>query len=226
MDSKSDNIEAMTNDKTNEVIKELFDSLINRYQNNLESMKDSEFFDYIHLLYHKCHKITPNWGRLYIDSPDWIKNKKATINPMNKKNNKCFQYTVTFALNNEEIKKDLRRITKIKSFIDKYNCERINFSAKKDDRRKFEKNNITIALNVLHAKKEEIYVWLMFLKHHANREKQTILLMISNGEKWHYLAVKMLSALLRGITSKHYGYFYCLNCVHSFRTKKKQTWIT
>ena len=139
---------------------------------------------------------------------------------MNKKNNKCFQYTVTFALNNEEIKKDLRRITKIKSFIDKYNCERINFSAKKDDRRKFEKNNITIALNVLHAKKEEIYVWLMFLKHHANREKQTILLMISNGEKWHYLAVKMLSALLRGITSKHYGDFYCLNCVHSFRTKK------
>ena len=141
---------------------------------------------------------------------------------MNKKNNKCFQYIVTFALNNEEIKKDLRRITKIKSFIDKYNCERINFSAKKDDRRKFEKNNITIALNVLHAKKEEIYVWLMFLKHHANREKQTILLMISNGEKWHYLAVKMLSALLRGITSKHYGYFYCLNCVHSFRTKKNK----
>ena len=141
---------------------------------------------------------------------------------MNKKNNKCFQYTVTFALNNEEIKKDLRRITKIKSFIDKYNCERINFSAEKDDRRKFEKNNITIALNVLHAKKEEIYVWLMFLKHHANREKQTILLIISNGEKWHYLAVKMLSALLRGITSKHYGYFYCLNCVHSFRTKKNK----
>ena len=60
MDSKSDNIEAMTNDKTNEVIKELFDSLINRYQNNLESMKGSEFFDYIYLLYHKCHKITPN----------------------------------------------------------------------------------------------------------------------------------------------------------------------
>ena len=38
---------------------------------------------------------------------------------MNKKNNKCFQYTVTFALNDKEIKKDLRIITKIKSFIDK-----------------------------------------------------------------------------------------------------------
>ena len=46
--------------------------------------------------------------------------------------------------------------------------------------------------------------------------------MISNGEKqWYYLAVKTLSALLRGITSKHYGDFYCLNCLHYFRTKNK-----
>ena len=60
MDSKNDNIEIMTNDKINEVIKELFDSLVNRYQDNLESVKSSEFFDYIHLLYHKCHKITLN----------------------------------------------------------------------------------------------------------------------------------------------------------------------
>ena len=46
--------------------------------------------------------------------------------------------------------------------------------------------------------------------------------MISNGEKqWHYLAVTKLSALLRGITSKNNGDFYCLNCLHSFRTKSK-----
>ena len=43
--------------------------------------------------------------------------------------------------------------------------------------------------------------------------------MILNGEKWHYLAVKKLSALLRGITSKNNGDFYCANCLHSFRTK-------
>ena len=47
--------------------------------------------------------------------------------------------------------------------------------------------------------------------------------MISNEEKgrWHYLAVKKLSALLRGITSKHHGDFYCLNCFHSFATQNK-----
>ena len=66
----------MTNDKTDEIIEELFDSLKNRYQNNLESMKGSEFVsDYVQLLYYKCHKINPNCCRSYTDSPDWIKNK-------------------------------------------------------------------------------------------------------------------------------------------------------
>ena len=73
MHSKSDNIEIMINDETDEFIEKLFDSLKNRYQNNLESMKISEFvFYYVQLLYYKCHKINPNPGRSYIDSPDWI----------------------------------------------------------------------------------------------------------------------------------------------------------
>ena len=77
-------------------------------------MKSSEFvFDYVQLLYYKCHKINLNWGGSYIDSLDWTKNKKTTINPINKKDNKFFQYAVTVALNCEEIKKDPQIITKI-----------------------------------------------------------------------------------------------------------------
>ena len=45
--------------------------------------------------------------------------------------------------------------------------------------------------------------------------------MITDGKKWHYLAVKSVSALLRGITSNHNGGFYCLNCFHSSSTKNK-----
>ena len=44
--------------------------------------------------------------------------------------------------------------------------------------------------------------------------------MITNAKKWHYLVVKSLFALLRGITSKHGGDFYCLNCFQSYGTKK------
>ena len=74
MHSKSDNTEIMINGET-ELIKELFESLKNRYQNNFESMKFA--FDYVQLLYYKCHKINLNCGGSYIDSPDWIKNKKS-----------------------------------------------------------------------------------------------------------------------------------------------------
>ena len=45
--------------------------------------------------------------------------------------------------------------------------------------------------------------------------------MIPNVEGWNYLAVKKLSVLIIGITSKHKDNFYCLNCPHSFRTKRK-----
>ena len=77
-------------------------------------MKSSEFvFNYVHLLYYKHHKINQNCGGLYIDPTDWIKNKKATINPINKKDNKCFQYVVTVALNHEKIKRDLEKIKEI-----------------------------------------------------------------------------------------------------------------
>ena len=78
----------------------------------------------------------------------WLdkKQKSNKINPINKKDNKCFQYAVTVALNHEEIKKDNQRITKIKPFINKCNCERINYPSKKNDWKKFEKNNVIIAL--------------------------------------------------------------------------------
>ena len=68
------------NDKEDEIIEELIDSLKNRYQNNLESMKGSEFvFNYVHLLYYKCHKINPNRGGSYINFPDWIKENMLSI---------------------------------------------------------------------------------------------------------------------------------------------------
>ena len=58
-------------------------------------------------------------------------------------------------------------------------------------------------------------------KHDNKCENLVILLIITDGKKWHYLAVKSLPALLRGVTSNHVGDFYCLNCFHSYRTEQK-----
>ena len=76
-------------------------------------MKGCAFvFNYLHLLYYKYHKINPNCGASYIHSPDWIKNKNATINTIYKKYCKCFQYAVTVQLNYEEFKKHPLKIIK------------------------------------------------------------------------------------------------------------------
>ena len=79
-----------------------------------------------------------------------------------------------------------------------------------------------MALNILYIKeKEKCPAYIS--NHNSALEKQIILLMIPNEEKegWHYLAVKKLLALFHGITSKHKGDFYCLNCLHSFKTENR-----
>ena len=64
----------MISDEADEVTKKLFGSLKNRYQNNLESIRGSNFvLDYVQLLYYKFGKINLNRGGSYIDSPNWIK---------------------------------------------------------------------------------------------------------------------------------------------------------
>ena len=62
------------------LLKTFFKLLIKINRIGLEkSIKGSDFIsDCVRLLYHKCHKINPNCGGSYIDSPDWIKNKKAS----------------------------------------------------------------------------------------------------------------------------------------------------
>ena len=100
---KSNNIEIMTY----EIIEKLLWSLIQNYQNDLEEpITGSKFnFDSVDLLYYHLQKISLKRGGSYIDSPEWLKNKKATINPKNNDDN-CFQYALTVALNHQNIGKN------------------------------------------------------------------------------------------------------------------------
>ena len=90
------------------------------------------------------HKTSLKKLKSYIKSPEWLINKRATINPKNK-DNKCFQYSITVVLNHQNIE----RISKIEPFINQYNWEGIDFPAGIKDWKKFERNNKTIALNIL-----------------------------------------------------------------------------
>ena len=69
--------------ETDNIIKDLFESFLKRHQKNLEEiMKDSNFvFESVDLLYYSPHKITLKRGGSCIKSPEWLRNKRATINP-------------------------------------------------------------------------------------------------------------------------------------------------
>ena len=87
---------------------------------------------------------------------------------------------------------------------------------------KFVLNNTSIALNILYVPHDTEKICHAYKsKYNLTRENQVILLMISGGEKWHYLAVKKMSALFRGITGNNHGDFYCLNCFRLYTTENK-----
>ena len=119
MHSKSDNVETMMGVDTNEIIKKVFNYLLQRYQKGPEqSMKRSDFvFDYVESLIYIFHKIDLKRSGSYIEAPDWIKKKKTRINVEND-DDKCFQYSVTVALNYDKIKKHHQRVNKVKKYVD------------------------------------------------------------------------------------------------------------
>ena len=125
-------------------------------------------------------------------------------------------------------KKNAQRISNLAPFADNYNRKAITFPAGSPDFKTFERNNKNIALNVLSVQpnKKELYTTYIS-KFNKEPEKQAIILMINENEneelednKYHYIAVKNLSRLCRNITSNHNGDKYCLNCLHSFPSKK------
>ena len=115
---RSDNEEFMSGDDTNEIIKLLFQSFIQRYEESLQNkMKGSDFeFDGIKFLYYDFNKTSIYRGGTYIDSPKWLRDKKSTINPKNK-DNKCFQYAATLALNLDNIEKTLKEYQKLNHLL-------------------------------------------------------------------------------------------------------------
>ena len=224
MHTKSTNIEIMIGSDTNEVIIELFRSLLKRYQEDSEEkMNGSEFFfDGINAFHYDLNKISLNRIGSYIKSERWLEEKQATINPQNK-DNKCFQYALTIALNYEKINNNRHRISKkLKTFINQYNWEEIDFPSTGKDWNKFELNNKSIYLNILYVPHKTEKILLAYKsKYNLTQENQVILLIITDGEKWHYIAITSLSGLLRGVTSNHNGDFYCLHCFHAYTTRNR-----
>ena len=219
---KSENIEIFPGDDTNEIIKELTDSLFHNYQEQLLIPRNGSncIFDSAEVLGVHFQQIDLKRGGSYIKSPEWLKNKGATINPQNTKDNYCFMYAITIALNYHEINHHPERISKVIPFTSKYNWDGINFPAERKEWKTFERNNPSIALNILSVPydKKDIVTQYKSKYNYKLKNQVTLVMITDNKEKWHYLALKSIptdngymrptksiSKLLRGISSKQNG---------------------
>ena len=177
MYTKSEPVEIFMGSNTDDVIDRLFNTLLQRFQHAQETSNDkgSEFIpESVELLYYNFQKIDIRRGESYIMSPDWIASKKATINPKNEKDNKCFQWSIISGLNFYKIKKkELKKILKFKR-VD------TDFSSCNREWEEFEQNNTWIALNILFVSYNSKEIKLAYKSNYNKRKNQVILLMIND----------------------------------------------
>ena len=174
--------------------------------------------DKIMHLYINFHRLVLTRVSSYNVLPEWIKSKKAVINPQNK-DEECFKWAIIEALHHEEIKHLPEEISLLRSYENQYNWKGLEFpvSIKKID--KFEKNNPGIAVNVLFSnnKNQNIYT-ARRSERNVKCKKQVNLLMIVDGEKRHYTTIKFISRLLSKLNGKtRRAYHFCMNCLNGFR---------
>ena len=134
----------------------------------------SEFIPYsVELLENNLHKINIIRAESYIPSPDWIASKKATINPKNEKDNKCFQWAITTGLNYYKIKeKELRKLVT-------FNRVDTDFSSYQREWEEFEQENTSIVLNTSFVSHNSEEVMLAYKSSYNRRKNQIILLKIN-----------------------------------------------
>ena len=168
-----------------------FNTLLQRFQHAQETSNDkgSEFIpESVELLYYHFQKIDIRRAESYIMSPNWIVNKKATINPKNEKDNKCFQWSIISGLNYNKIKKKYLKKKKKLKRVD------IDLLSQQRDWENFEQNNTSIALNVLFVSYNSEETKLAYKsRYNKKRKNHVILLMINDKAKnCYYFAVKKL----------------------------------
>ena len=148
MHSKSNNVENMIGIETDDIIDQPFKSLSKRYQELETRMEGSDFvFENVDLLYYSFHRISLNRGGSNINSPYWIKHKKATIKPKSK-DNKCSRDAKTIALYHKKLKITQKVYLILSPFLINVIGRILSFHHTQKTK-KFEQNNTTTALNIL-----------------------------------------------------------------------------
>ena len=244
---KSKNIVFLPSDNSEDILEQLINSLLKYYADKLLICRRERSYVYesVEGLSIDFHKIDMNRGSSYIPSLNWLKNKGVTINPKITKDNYCFMYALTIALNHKEIGKNPDRISKkLIEHIPKYSWGYIDSPAAIPDYKVFEKNNEDIALNILYVpyNTEEIRPEYISSYHFIRKNQVTLLRIIDDKGTLHFLALKSeptedgymkpfksFSRLMCNKSSKSHENYYCHGCFDSLRcqsTLEKHTQLS
>ena len=209
----SDALMLKKGDDTQEFIKMLYESMLKNFEKESNSLSGSNFvFEGVDLTYVQFIRLKLKRGGSYIPTTPWIHDKKAVINPQNTKDDCCFAYSVIISIHSDETGKNAHRISKLVPFIDRYDWKGISFSSESRDWDRLERLNKDVALNILsaHPTKKELNI-IRTSKQNNRKRKVTLLMITEDGKNWHYVSVKNVKRLCRGVFSNNHGDFYCMN---------------
>ena len=218
----SDGIMMRYGSNVDKIINELYVSLLKSYENESNKLRGSNFvFSSVGLSYLQVIKIKLKKVGTYIETPKWLSNKKAIINSYNIDDDLCFVWSIIISIHYDEINRNHNRISKLKKYIKNYDWNGIKFPIDKSDWDKLEKQNLNIALNIFstHETSKKLNN-IRVSEYNRIRPNKILLLMITDGKKWHFTSVKNEQRLFRDAFSKHHDAYYCLNCRQSYRTDK------
>ena len=181
------------------------------------ALRDSKFvFDMIMHMDISIHRLNLTRGSSYLPLPDWLAKKNAIINPKNL-DMKCFKWSIIAALKWEEIGKDPQRVSKLRKYDD-FDWEGINFPVSTKDISKFELKN-RIGVNVLALHEKTPYI----CRKGGDYDRVVNLMIIDDGDKRYYVAIKSLGRLLSKMNSKHQEMqHFCSNCLQGFSDERSR----
>ena len=157
------------------------------------------------------HQLNLMRGSSYLPLPDWLARKKAIINPKNE-DQECFKWAVITPSRWEEINNNPERISKLKRFEADFDWSGIGFLVSIKDIKKFELKN-QVSINLLVIEDRRIYI----CRKGGNYERIINLMLITESNRKHYVAIKSLSRLLRSQNTKHKRKeCFCVNCLQGF----------
>ena len=199
-----------------EIVNEMIAHMTQQIENPA-LLNDRFVFDKVLYIDVNFHQLNLTRRSSYLPLPEWLAHKKAIINPCNE-NQECFKWAVIAASTWEEIDFHPERISKLARFEADFDWSGIGFPVSVKDIKKFELRN-QISINLLVIEDRQIYI----CRKGGNYKCTINLMLITESNRKHYVAIKSLSRLLWSQNTKHKGKeYFCINCLQGFWEEKSR----